>query len=312
MKTAVLMATYNGEKFLENQLDSVRNQELKPDFVVFRDDCSTDGTIAFLKQYIARYNLENWLIRENETNLGWRLNFRQLLIDSQELDVDLVFFSDQDDTWKLDKNRRQVEVLKEHPEIEVLSGDIEIKKISEQATIPTYFEFSDHYAQISKYPAKTTYNSFRSGWTLAIRRSLVDAALKYWKPEYNITHDVLFATLSSLTETGYNLNQTVGIHLRHAGNASGKALLTIHDPKALHVSELYKFVGFYDIIYKILKDRESDYAPEIKNYYEFYVKRHHLASENKIIPVFAQIFTEWKYYAGMSGRIRDVIFAFKK
>lgn len=312
VKTAVLMATYNGEKFLKNQLDSIKNQELKPDIVIFRDDSSSDQTVKLLEDYISENGLRNWFIRVNEKNLGWRLNFRQLLVDSQTFNVDYIFFSDQDDTWKLDKNRCQIEILNQNSKIEVLSGDIEVKKISENATVPTYFEFEDKTQRISQFPLRINYQSYRSGWTLALRSEFIADLLKYWKPEYAITHDVLVSVLASLLETGYNLNQVVGTHLRHAGNASGQMPVNIHSSRQVNLEELYKAVGFYDIMYHVLQDRKSVHTKMIKEYYNFSLKRYNLAKENKKIPVFIQIVKEWKYYGTMSSRIRDIIFLFKK
>ncbi|QPS70489.1 glycosyltransferase [Lactococcus garvieae] len=313
--TAVLVATYNGEKLLKKQLDTIREQELKPDFVLFRDDRSTDNTVSFLKSYIEQYALENWIIKINEKNIGWRLNFRQLLVDTLDYDIDIAFFSDQDNIWHLDKNKHQVQVMEAHPEMELLSADIQVEKISEEvADLPRwfkYFEFNKEQA-FSKYPPRFGYSSYRVGWVVAMRRSFIADIVKYWKPEYNITHDVLVAALSSLTETGYNLNEIVGTHLLHDRNATGDKLLTLSSPKQVHVEELYKFVGFYDVMYQVLQMRGSQYAPQVKAYYDFYVKRHAMARDNKFWGVFTQIFSDWKFYGGMSGRLRDVIFAFKK
>ncbi|MFK4936259.1 glycosyltransferase [Lactococcus garvieae] len=314
-KTAVLVATYNGEKLLQKQLDTIREQELKPDFVLFRDDRSTDNTVAFLKNYIAKYNLEHWIIKVNEENMGWRLNFRQLLVDTLNYDIDIAFFSDQDNIWHLDKNLRQVRVMEAHPEIELLSADIEVKKVSETvADLPSWFKYYefDKDQEFSKYPPRFGYSSYRVGWVVGMRRNFITDIVEYWKPEYNITHDVLVSALSSLTETGYNLNQVVGTHLLHDGNATGDRLLTLSSPKQVHVDELYKFVGFYDVMYHVLQKRNSQYAPQAKAYYEFYVKRHEMARANKFWGVLIQIVKDWHYYDGMSGRLRDILFAFKK
>lgn len=314
-KTAVLVATYNGEKLLQKQLDTIREQELKPDFVLFRDDRSTDNTVAFLKNYIAKYNLEHWIIKVNEENIGWRLNFRQLLVDTLNYDIDIAFFSDQDNIWHLDKNLRQVRVMEAHPEIELLSADIEVKKVSETvADLPSWFKYYefDKDQEFSKYPPRFGYSSYRVGWVVGMRRNFITDIVEYWKPEYNITHDVLVAALSSLTETGYNLNQVVGTHLLHDGNATGDKLLTLSSPKQVHVDELYKFVGFYDVMYHVLQKRNSPYAPRVRAYYEFYVKRHKMARDNKFWGVLIQIVKDWHYYDGMSGRLRDILFAFKK
>ena len=52
VKTAVLMATYNGQGFIHDQLDSIRNQTLRPDYVLMRDDGSTDDTVKDVEDYI--------------------------------------------------------------------------------------------------------------------------------------------------------------------------------------------------------------------------------------------------------------------
>jgi glycosyltransferase involved in cell wall biosynthesis len=315
-KTAILVATYNGEKHLKTQLDSIRDQELPADYVLFRDDQSTDNTVDFIDDYIKENTLQNWQIQVNDKNLGWRLNFRQLLIDGLATDADYFFFSDQDNCWKLDKNRRQIEIMEKRPDIDVLSADIEVEKVSEEAAdLPRwfqYYQFADKDQEISKYPLRKEYRSFRVGWTLVMRRDFVSQLTDYWKPDYNITHDVIVPVLASLLGSGYNMNRIVGSHLLHESNATGERLLTLRSSKQTHVDELYKFVGFYDVLYQTLKARQPDSAPEMKNLRDFYIKRHQLAERNVVFPVFRQILSDWALYPGMSGRLRDVIFAFKK
>lgn len=315
-KTAILVATYNGRKVIEPQLNSFRNQELQADYVIFRDDLSTDGTVDYIKAYIEKYDLKGWTVLSNEKNLGWRNNFRELLVDGLKTDADYLFYSDQDNIWFSDKDRKQVEILDCHPEIELLSTDIEVKKVSEDVDdLPNWFsifQFEDKEKQLSKYPERIFYSSYRVGWVDVMRRGFVSDMLEYWKADYNITHDVLNSVLASLLGTGYNLNEVLGTHLLHGHNATGKRLLTAKSPKSAHLEELYKLVGFYDVLYHILKKRGLPRADEMKSYYDFYVKRHRLAQENKTFAVFAQILTDWKYYPAMSGRVRDVIFAFKR
>ena len=62
----------------------------------------------------------------NGHNLGWKLTFRQLMLDALAYDINYIFFSDQDDIWELNKIEKQVIIAKEKPEIEVLSHDFDI------------------------------------------------------------------------------------------------------------------------------------------------------------------------------------------
>ena len=66
----VLMATYNGEKFIEQQLYSIRSQTLPADRVIILDDCSTDKTFDIVNRFIQKYNLVAWEIYQNESNQG--------------------------------------------------------------------------------------------------------------------------------------------------------------------------------------------------------------------------------------------------
>ena len=315
MKTAVLMATYNGEKLVEKQLESIKNQVLSPDYVIIRDDGSTDGTVQFVRGYIKHHNLVGWTITQNEKNLGWRLNFRQLLIDSQNTDADVVFLSDQDDVWHLEKNKRQVEILSSHSEIEVLSADTEFNVSTSEATVPTNYVFKDNTQELSKFPIERFYKAgFRQGMTLAIKKEFIERFLKYWQEDYNLLpHDALIECLAGLLEVGYNLNESVAIHNRHETNASGKAVVTLKSSKALHIQELYaKYQGYYEIVYKVLQDNNSPLSQVEKNYYEFTKRRIENTQSGNIWKVIVQQFKDWKKYEHRSSQIRDILFALKK
>ncbi|WP_252899555.1 hypothetical protein [Lactococcus fujiensis] len=57
-----------------------------------------------------------------------------------------------------------------------------------------------------------------------MRRGFVEDMIEFWQPDYNVTHDVLNSTLSSLLGTGFNLNRIVGTHVLHQHNATGKKI----------------------------------------------------------------------------------------
>ena len=92
-KISICIATYNGEKYLKEQLDSIVNQSIKPYEVILQDDCSTDKTVEIAKKYQNELNL-NIII--NETNLGFKKNFESIL---SKATGDLIAPCDQDDIW---------------------------------------------------------------------------------------------------------------------------------------------------------------------------------------------------------------------
>ena len=75
MKNSVVMATYNGSKYIIEQLDSIKNQVLSPDEVIICDDCSTDKTVEIIENYIHQNNLCGWKLYKNEKNIGFFNNF---------------------------------------------------------------------------------------------------------------------------------------------------------------------------------------------------------------------------------------------
>ena len=97
---SVVMATYNGEKYIEQQLESIRCQTQIPDEVIMCDDGSTDKTVEYIEKYIEKHKLLNWKIIKNEKNLGHFDNFFKAILLAQG---DTIYLSDQDDIWDLNK-----------------------------------------------------------------------------------------------------------------------------------------------------------------------------------------------------------------
>ncbi|MGT2832079.1 glycosyltransferase [Streptococcus halotolerans] len=311
VKTAVLMATYNGQSFITEQLDSIRQQTLKPDYVLIRDDCSTDDTIKVVNDYISKYNLNGWTINKNNSNLNWRLNFRELLRDSRHLDVDYLFFSDQDDTWYLDKNKTQVDTMDKNKNITVLSGDIEVETIGSDATIPQNFQFDDAQNVISKYPEDMTYHNYRQGWTFCIRKNFADLVIDNYLDNHVLSHDNLMTGISGVLGSGYNLNKPVGLHKRHGGNASGN-LLNIKSSRNHHLQDLTHVSSYYQILLAILEKKNHKNCDLAKAYLNFALERLENAEKRNWIRTIKQVMTQKKYYDNFSNRMRDIVFLFKK
>lgn len=307
------MATYNGSQFIDKQLDSIRQQTLAPDYVLMRDDCSTDNTIEVVEKYIETYQLSGWSIQKNDKNLGWRLNFRQLMLDAVPYDVDYVFFSDQDDIWYLDKNERQVTVMEERNDIDLLSADIDIEVRSQNATVPDQFKFDDS-EPISKYPDVLTYRTYRPGWTLCSRKSFLDIIIKHWTADDNISHDNLFSNVALALGRAANLNQSVGIHMRYENNASGnrKYRFTIKSSKEQHIEGLYVFSQFYMIIMQVVREVTPCNISKISDICRFYEERYVIAKSNNTMANVKYTLTNINKYENLSAVARDIIFAFKK
>ena len=102
----VVMCTYNGSKYLREQLDSIVEQTYPIHRMIVQDDGSTDNTVAIVKEYAAKYSFIE--LYENEHNLGYNLNFKTAAMRAT---ADFVALADQDDVWFKDKIARQVEAI---------------------------------------------------------------------------------------------------------------------------------------------------------------------------------------------------------
>jgi glycosyltransferase involved in cell wall biosynthesis len=97
----ILLATYNGEKYLREQIESLLDQTYTNWHLIVRDDNSTDHTTAILEQYKKLYPEKITILPNKGANLGSVLNFNALLTFAQG--ADYIMFCDQDDKWKKDK-----------------------------------------------------------------------------------------------------------------------------------------------------------------------------------------------------------------
>lgn len=119
MRFLILMSTYNGEKFLTEQIDSILKQNDVDVFILIRDDGSQDNTIDILKCYKEKYpNLISLVLGEN---IGFSGSFHELTIIASKkyaLQFDYFAFSDQDDVWLPNKLKIAGDYLKQNSLIE--------------------------------------------------------------------------------------------------------------------------------------------------------------------------------------------------
>lgn len=106
----VVLCTYNGERYLRQQLDSILAQTRLPDQILILDDCSSDHTVAIVQDY-AKIDQRIRLI-QNVTNLGYIRNFEKGIA---LCDMDYIALSDQDDIWLPEKLERMAAELEANP-----------------------------------------------------------------------------------------------------------------------------------------------------------------------------------------------------
>lgn len=131
MKLSVALCTYNGGKFIEQQINSILSQSIKVDEIIICDDQSTDTTISILKRL--QSNNPSIKVIENEVNLRSTKNFEKAISLTTG---DYIFLSDQDDLWKSDKVEKTLKVFNQNPTAEGVFSNGEL--INENNTVFTH------------------------------------------------------------------------------------------------------------------------------------------------------------------------------
>lgn len=128
---SIAMATYNGERYIAEQLESIVKQTVLPDEIIVRDDRSSDRTMSIVDEYQRRFPEIHWDVCENETNIGFVKNFLGAIASCNE---EIILLCDQDDIWKENKIERIIDffsdesVLSLHSDIDIVDGDKQIIK----------------------------------------------------------------------------------------------------------------------------------------------------------------------------------------
>ena len=107
---AVLMATFNGEKFISRQLDSILTQINVKTLLFINDDCSTDSTVSIIETYQKRYSNIH-LLKSNQKFGSAARNFFDIIVSVKTIEADYYAFSDQDDIWFEDKLTSAIEAI---------------------------------------------------------------------------------------------------------------------------------------------------------------------------------------------------------
>jgi glycosyltransferase involved in cell wall biosynthesis len=214
------MCVYNGEKYLAEQLESIRIQTMPPDEVNIYDDCSADSTVPLILNFIAKYYLTNWHVNINLYNKGWRLNFYDALSNCKG---DYIFFCDQDDIWHPDKISTMIDIMRKNPKILVLSGlqytinsNNEIIDSLETMNIQNNFDNA-----INKSDLCDNIISFqnRIGAAMLIRK-IIKEQLQFFDRNDLFAHDLWAVNVSSMMEGCYWFNSPVIRYRIHDNNAS--------------------------------------------------------------------------------------------
>ena len=223
MKVSIVLSTYNGGRYIEEQLQSILNQTKQPNEVIIVDDASTDDTTRIVESFIVKNQLNSfWRLVVNASNKGWRRNFMDAFHESSG---EIIFSCDQDDIWEKEKISQMASCFENNVEMEVLASNfIPFRIINGRSEYMcngltrrktgVSFKKRVERARLNNCVLQT----FVPGCSLAFRRSFLEYVDKVWYPEW--AHDSVISTVAKLRGSFFFLNEQLLLYRRHDGTST--------------------------------------------------------------------------------------------
>jgi len=211
-KVQILMSTYNGEKFIRKQLDSIVAQDI-PVSLLIRDDGSSDSTVDIIKEYQQKYDFISLI---EDKNVGVIKSFFELFKKADK-EADYYSLADQDDIWFKDKISRAVSVL------ENMKSDKPVLYCSRQIlTDADDNELDVKMREVKMRPGfgNAIVENIATGCTCVFNKAMLEMAASH-EPEYTIMHDWWLYLIATAFGEIYFDNKPSMYYRQHGNNTMG-------------------------------------------------------------------------------------------
>ncbi|MCI8565602.1 MAG: glycosyltransferase family 2 protein [Lachnospiraceae bacterium] len=262
----ILMATYNGEKYLRDQIDSILNQKDVNVELIVRDDGSKDSTIAILQEYA---NRDSRVLYYSDGNLGPAKSFLDLVKKAPE--SSFYAFSDQDDVWDPDKISVAVKAIKKLDLNKPAMYFSNLKIVDQNLQ---FCRMSHSYSQFQKNKYASLAEYMPSGCTMLFNKAAANL-INLKEPEWCTMHDVwIYLICMFFGSTTYDIDGHIN-YRQHSNNIMGaykKKTIKLYFERikrALDRNQQPKFnnaVNFYKCYGDMLTDKDKEKVEEIVHY----------------------------------------------
>ncbi|MTI64685.1 glycosyltransferase family 2 protein [Methylophaga sp.] len=211
-RISIAMATFNGEAFIGEQLESFLAQTAMPDELVISDDGSIDSTVSVTKTCMDGSSVE-LLLKQNSHTLGYAQNFNTAL---RLASGDIIFLSDQDDVWLENKIKIVKKAFEANPEKYLIIHDLEYCDENLQPIGQTKLE------RLNSIGA--TERSFVTGMATAVRKEFLNVCLPIPKNAL-ITHDLWLHECAHVLNVKIVLPEVLALYRRHDLNVTADSVI---------------------------------------------------------------------------------------
>lgn len=225
MKVNILMSTYNGEKFVAEQIESIQKQKFQDWNLIIRDDGSKDTTCEIADRFVSADSRIRLIRAEN---VGVIQSFFELV--KMEA-ADFYFFADQDDYWLPEKLDIILKEAQKHDNTRPIMYYTDLKVVDKQLTI-----LSESMIKSQSGHANTQLVQELTENTVTGGASMINHALaNLWKTtDHIIMHDWYLAVLASALGELIYINQATHLYRQHDSNVLGARTLSKRMKKWLH------------------------------------------------------------------------------
>lgn len=250
---SILMAVYNGESYLQEQLSSIESQTVSDWNLIVRDDGSSDHTKEIIREFAERVSQKVVLLESDSEKHGAKYNFFALLNETKD---SYIMFCDQDDIWKKDKIEKTVARMqsaeKKAPGTPVLvHTDLEVVDAKGNTISKSFFDS----ANLKKNPsiAQLLLQNHVTGCTVMINKALFSYVHNLEMPyvEASIMHDYWLALVAKVFGKIEFLSDTTIYYRQHGNNSVG--------------AKNSKSIGY---LWKRLQDGKAEYKRSMQNSYD--------------------------------------------
>lgn len=256
---SIALATYNGSKYIQEQLDSVLAQSMDNFEIIICDDCSTDNTMKILQEYSTKDGRIH--IYSNSANVGFKKNFEHILSLCRG---EYIAFCDQDDIWEPNHLEILYNNIGNNDCIGANSLIIDKNGVSQGKTLLEHWHIHVMPKDAEQLFQHELHSNVIQGTASLIRSSLVKQALPI--PDSVKYHDYWFALIAGLNGKCAYINDVVLKYRRHSSNTSGY--------------QVFSIINMIKNLYRISKDRKGFYNDSI-NLLQNLLSQAHLSTERQ-------------------------------